>query len=163
MSSSKPGPDEFLRALAFALRYTRSGVRSTHDVRRHLKRRGVPEHLSARVVADARRRGLIDDQACARLWADHWARRGYAGAAIRQRLAAKGLEGRVIDDAARLVGAASDEDRARLVMEAVIRRSAGRPVRPRLARALASRGFDGELIEQLLAQAAGPMPSDAER
>jgi len=144
------------------IRYTGAGARSTRDVRTHLTRHGVGERLAARAVAEARVRGLVDDRACARLWANHWARQGYAWSAIRLKLAAKGLEGQAVDDAARDVGAASDDDRAQLIVERVTRAGTAGPMRGRLARALALRGFDAELIERILDQAAGPPPPDAQ-
>ena len=168
MSSSKQVDDE-ARALASVRRYLRTGVRSTQDVSTYLRRRGISAEATQQVVSEARARGWLDDRACARLWAEHWARQGYAWSAILEKLLAKGLERRVIDEAARDVGASTnDATRARAVAAATTRRirSTSRPIhqqRARLARALAVRGFDSDIIEQVLSESLGFTPSDAER
>ena len=163
MSSSRPG-DDSSRALAAAIRYTRAGVHASRDVLAYLTRRGVPPGTAARLVSACQHRGLVDDRACARLWADHWARRGYAQAAIRVKLSAKGLDERTIEQAIARTGAALDDDaRARAFVAERARRGSGRGARSRLARTLASRGFDPDLIAQVLDEPWGPTPSDAER
>jgi len=153
MSSSSPR-DEANAALAALSRYLRSGIRSTHEVQRYLRRRGVSPQAASRVVVAYQRRGLLDDGACARLWAEHWARRGYAWAAIRLKLSEKGLDGHAIEQAATRLGMASTDDaRARLVVAQRARSGDGRQQRVRLARTLASRGFDQDLIERILGDA----------
>ena len=151
MSSSKPAAKDALATST--LRYARVGVRSTRDVLTYLERRGASPNTAARILADCQALGLLDDRAAARLWADQWARRGYASAAIRLKLQAKGFDARVSDEAAARVGPASDDEaRARFVVTSVLRRQSSRPGRAqRLARVLASRGFDPELIERVLA------------
>ena len=139
-----------------ALRYARTGVRSTRDVLAYLERRGASPRIAARILTQCRTLGLIDDRAAARLWAGQWARRGYAASAIRLKLQAKGFETRVSDQAAARAGPASDDDetRARLLVSSSLRRhGAGLGRSQRLARVLASRGFEPELIERLLAEA----------
>ena len=133
---------------AFA-RHLRSGVRSSADALAYLRRHDVPLEHARLLLRDATRRGALDDRACARLWAEHWARQGYANAAIRARLDAKALPSSAIDDAiARLSQGEDDElSRARRLVSA--RRRRGRPP-ARLAQALAARGFEPELIERLL-------------
>lgn len=97
-------------------------------------------------------RGLVDDSAGVRLWADHWARRGYAWAAIRAKLEARGFTPQVIERTnTRLRCEAEDASRALAVVAA--RRGRGVHERQRLARALASRGFSEDLIEQVLEDA----------
>ena len=161
MSSSKPG-DEVARALAAVVRYTRPGVRSIQEVLMYLRRRGCSPETAARVIAQGRARGILDDRACARLCAEHWARAGYAWSAIRLKLSAKGLDEPTIEETATYVDAAfGDEARARLVVTSSLRRHMRQPAR--LARTLASRGFDPDLIERVLRESFGPIPSDAER
>jgi SOS response regulatory protein OraA/RecX len=133
--------------LTAALRYARAGVRSTQELRTFLSRRGASSSQIESVVAACRTRGLLDDQASARLWAEHWARRGYAWAAIRVKLFAKGFDEPIIATAA---GALATPE-------------GGLRQRAQLARALGARGFDAELIEQVLAEAVGSTPADAER
>ena len=137
-----------------ALRYARVGVRSTRDVLTYLERRGASPQTAARILADCRARGFLDDGTAARLWAEQWARRGYASSAIRVKLQAKGFEARISDEAADRVGTPqADEARARLLVASSLRRQAARQGRlARLARMLASRGFDSDLIERVLAR-----------
>ena len=157
MSSSKPH-DEPCVPTALS-RYVRSGVRSTQEVVTYLRRHGVPPTRAARVVKQYRAQGLLDDRASARLWAEHWARRGYATAAIRLKLAAKGFDERVIDDTIHQWHPPSDdEERAREVVAQRVRRTAVRPARARLARTLASRGFDSDVIERILNESPGSSP-----
>jgi len=92
--------------------------------------------------------GLLDDRACARLWAGHWARQGYAGATIRLKLAAKGLEGPVIAPLIESMTRASDDEaRARLV--AAQRSRIGRAG---LIRRLAARGYESDVIERVVSE-----------
>ena len=163
MSSSKL-EDNTQRALTAATRYVRAGVRSTREALTYLQRRGVPGDLARRTVAAFHARGVLDDRACARLWAEHWARAGYAWSAIRRRLADKGLDEHTIEHAAAQWGRASDDDaRARFVAAQHARRGVGPRQRTRVARALSSRGFESDLIERVLNESFGPTPSDAER
>jgi len=149
MSSSKPAVDALA---AGVLRYARVGVRSTHDVLAYLKRRGASSEIAARILADCRTLGLLDDRAAARLWAEQWARRGYASAAIRLKLQAKGFDAQASDEAVVRAGSASDDEtRARLIVTSYLQRQTVRPGRSqRLARVLAARGFNQELIERVL-------------
>ena len=150
--------------LAAAARYTRTGVRSVNEVRAYLEGRKVPSPIAGRVIEELTARGFLDDRACARLWGEHWARRGYAWAAIRSKLSTKGLDERTIDEAAQHLGRPSQDDaRARGVVAQRTHRSADRRERTRLARALASRGFDPDLIERVLSESFSSRPSDAER
>ena len=165
MSSSKREAKPTADVLSLAVRYTRARVRSVHEVSSYLQRRGVSRETATRVVTACQARGLVDDRACACLWADHWARRGYAWAAIRLKLSAKGLEDEAIDHAANgLEGASDDAARARLVAETYLSRRHVSPDRRArrlsrsmaphvaggLARTLAARGFDADLIERIL-------------
>ena len=140
-----------MRVLSTLPRYLRARVRSTSEVTDYLRRRGVPPQQASRAVAECRTRGFLDDRACARLWADHWARGGYAASAIRLKLAAKGLPGEVIGEVTRAYGAPADEEaRARLVAAAARRR--GSREAGRLARALVARGFEADLIERIVGE-----------
>jgi SOS response regulatory protein OraA/RecX len=103
------------------------------------------------LVATFQAQGLLDDRAAARLWAEHWARQHYADSAIRLKLLAKGFDEPLARNTiARLTCDADDEERARRLLAQHLRRSSSRSVPSRLARLLASRGFDSELIERVL-------------
>ena len=149
MSSSKPEADARLRAAI--PRYVRSGVRSTHEVLHYLRRRGLSARAAARWVSAYQAQGVLDDRAAARLWADHWARQGYAAAAIRRKLTDKDFSDAIIQHIAnRYCPPTDDEARARLLLAQRTRAGPQRATRSRLARTLTSRGFDTELIERLL-------------
>ena len=143
--TARPG-GECDRLLAVVTRYTQHRVRSTQDVLARLRRAGASTGTAAQVVAE--------------LWADHWARRDYAWSAIRLKLSEKGLDAQTIDKAVHTLGSASqDEARARHAVTDALRRSSARSTphqASRLARTLASRGFDSDLIERILNDTFGP-------
>ena len=182
MSSLKRGREPnreesaFSRSFHVARQYAQRGVRSIHDVRALLDRRGVPPETATRVVLECRARGMLDDAACARLWGEHWARRGYAWAAIRAKLFLKGLDEPSIRHAASMLGGATgDVARARLLAVQLARRSRRSPgssdaasrmpagrrgERARLARRLAARGFDSDVIERVVSERFDPIPAE---
>ena len=128
-----------------------------------LRRQGVPARAAARAVHTFKAQGLLDDRAAARLWAEQWARQGYAASAIRLKLSEKGFsDGLVAEIITRYHPPADDEARARHLMARRAHPRTSRAPRVRLARALASRGFDAELIERLLGGSFDdPRPPDA--
>lgn len=141
--------DPTTRARALATRYARARVRSAHEILAYLKRHRVSPHLCARILASCHAQGLVNDRACARLWAEEWARRGWSWNAIRGKLRAKGLAEEALEAAEeQLAGEAAETARAQQLIE----KCAGThpDQRTRIARRLASRGFDPDLIERLL-------------
>ena len=157
MSSSKreaePAPP------AAFTRYLRTGVRSAQEALTYLRRRGVPPPRAAALVSDQQAYGLVDDRAAARLWAGHWARHGFAAAVVRQKLADKRFDAHTITDAMHArCPPADDAARARLVAARYARLRVYRSP-SRLARVLALRGFDPDVIEHVLRESFG---SDAE-
>ena len=148
MSSSKRrrDPPDGVTALN---RYVRTGIRSRQQLRSYLRRSGVSSHQADQLIKTVEASGLVDDDAAAQLWAGHWARLGYAWAAIRLRLEARGFPAASIQRADQRLGcSATDESRARELV--IARRRRGASERARLERALASRGFGPDLIEQIL-------------
>src|SRR3989338_4192951 len=158
LSSGRTGASSSLRrsdapepALRRALQYAQRRVCSEQELLAYLARRGVAATAARRALRACRAHGLVDDRACARLWADEWARQGYAWSAIRERLSARGLPAEAISAAARTVGGPSgDAARAQRLVARVRKRRPGAPAR--LARQLAARGFDAELIERVLGE-----------
>ena len=132
---------------AAALRFCRAGIRSTRQLRDWLKRRGLEEREALAVVRICQERGLLDDTTAAKLWTEHWSRKGYSWSVIVTRLKAKGFERSRIAPLAEVYGGPADESRARQVVKGM------RPGRgsARCARKLAARGFDTEVIERVLA------------
>ena len=151
-------------------RYVRGGVHSTRELRAYLQRRGFTRSEAARLLERLKAAGAADDEAGARLWVEQWARAGYAWAAIHAKLSAKGFDERAIRRAAGRDAAADDRSRAFGVVAERLRRAVaegGRPrtdlarrQRARLARRLAARGFDADLIERVLDESLGRRPSD---
>lgn len=167
MSSSKPETDA-ARAAAALGRYLRRAVHSVQEAERFLRRRGVSGAGAKVVLGGVQARGWLDDRACARLWAEHWARQGYAWSAIEVKLSAKGLQDDAICACARRLGRSSDDEaRARRLAADYLQRHPPARGGPRaaagLARILASRGFDPELIERVLQDRLGCLSADAER
>ena len=147
MSSSKASkrlaePSEH----AAALRYAGAAPRSRRELTEFLARRGMPAAEQAAALAACEARGLVNDAAAARLWAQHWLDQGYAWAAVAERLRTKGFDDRTLhslDAQDRFAG--DDESRARRVAARLRGRSAAS-----VARALASRGFDPDVIERVV-------------
>ena len=157
MSSLKAGDPRTRVAIP---RYVRSGVRSTREVLRYLHRRGVPSNDATRLVRSYHRQGWLDDQIGVRLWAEQWARRGYAAAAIRVKLIDKGFDAHCIKETLnQFFPPTEDALRARAFLAHRARHAPGSASRTRLARLLAARGFEPDLIEQLLGES--PSSDDA--
>jgi SOS response regulatory protein OraA/RecX len=152
MSSSKRGHEASSSVRARLQRYAAAGVRSRQELLYYARRNGVRGHAAETLADECVSRGLAGDPAGARLWAGHWARRGYGSAAIRAKLEAKGFHAHAIDAALRAAPAGDEEARARILIAA--RRRAGRGGHAGLVRALGARGFDPDLIERLLDEAA---------
>jgi len=139
-------------------RYLRYGTRSVSELRAHLASRGVSEDAIADVVCACERAGALDDRVCAKLIAAARAAKGYASGSIREHLAGKGLARGVVESAVRSIQAeTTDEERARTVVRTRLSRRLEASVRLRLslARVLARRGFDEELIDRVLREALG--------
>jgi len=126
-------------------------------LRLYLQRHGVPAREIEQLVVEGTRQGFLDDAACAKLWATHLSDRGYACAAVRERLAAKGLSAGVIERVVRpLEIEQPDAARVREALRAQRSRAARQDARSRarLIRWLARRGYDTELIETALGDVA---------
>jgi SOS response regulatory protein OraA/RecX len=147
------------RAARLAQRYLRYGTRSAAELRAYLKTRHVPDRLIERLISECSQKGLVDDRACAKLWATTLADRGYAWVAIHQQLVAKGLNERLITEIITpLQRRADDEARARAAVQDRLRGvpQARHPAQAgRLAQLLSRRGFDSDLIVRVLAQTVG--------
>ena len=144
------------RALTVAKRYVRFGNRSTAELRAYLQERRVAERLIPAVIEEATRRGLLDDEACAKLCAGVLNQQGYAWAAVHEQLRAKGFTDEVVERILKPLQAdADDATRARALVRSHLRDPSPRR-RAWLARWLARRGFDPELIDEILAESCEP-------
>lgn len=146
------------RARSAVRRYLRFGTHSIAEVRAYLKARHVSDSTSNTLLAECAQQGLVDDRISATLWASRLCEQGYAWTAIRDRLRAKGFDEPLINDVLQpLQRNADDATRARTLARARSRRRP--PDGPHLARWLAHRGFDSDLIDRVLADTT-TRPSD---
>ncbi len=141
----------------------RYGTRSTAQLRAYLDARHLPSSLTEPLITQCTREGLLDDAVCAILWAKTLRDRGYALAAIREQLLAKGLSAGVIAPA--LASLRAEADDAQVASEIVHRQRRVRAIAPpsqpqRLARWLAHHGFDEDVITDVLS---GDTTDDTER
>ena len=154
MWSSKRVPDrETRRLLAAVTRYTRVRVRSTHEVRAYLQRHQASPPVLQHLLDILTAQGLLDDRAAARLWAEQWARRGYAAEAIRVKLSMRGFEDRTIAQVTTAMSSPAEEiGRAHHLVSQRSHRGQRGDQREagRVRRLLVSRGFDVDVIEQVL-------------
>jgi SOS response regulatory protein OraA/RecX len=130
------------RALDAAARALAARDASAAEVDERLRRRGVPPAARGEALAVLERGGLVDDARFAARRAALLAERGAGDAMIRDDLERRGLAGEHVEAA--LAALEPERERARrLVADG------------RSARWLASRGFDGDALESLVADEAG--------
>jgi len=132
-----------ITAAAGALRHR---DHSTSSLEQKLQRRGIAPGERGAAVETLTRAGLVDDGRFAANRARVLADRGYGDAAIRVDLEAHGLDGAPVAEA--IAALEPEFERAR---EHAARRGGGL----RAARWLASRGFDPEALEGLVAEDGG--------
>ena len=157
MPGRRSDAEGLARPRAALQRYLRGGARSCQEAAAYLRRFELTPGAAQRLLQECEALNLLDDCAAARLWAEQWSRRAYAWRAITAKLAARGFGDRALSSAEQHAGPDHDATRARAFAAAWRRRRHGRRGAPAaLARALAARGFDAELIERLATDAAGP-------
>lgn len=155
MSSSRSPAKGLRDALSVVRRYVRFGARSVNEVRVYLKRRGISEPLARQAIAESLREGALDDRVCAKLWAIRFSDDGFAWAAIRAKLRDKGFEEPLIHATVRPLQQDADDATRAATLVSHRYRGHRRPCAPhRVARWLASRGYDADLIEHILATTA---------
>jgi SOS response regulatory protein OraA/RecX len=138
--------------------FARRGVRTSVEARNFLDRAGVPLTQADQLITALKSEGLLDDAACAKLWADHWARAGWAAWAIREKIFQKGLGQPDIELALEALSLKEgDEARAREWVASRKHKTASRTAR---CRALAARGFEPELIRRVLGSRDEEAPSE---
>ena len=129
-------------AVEQALRALRHRDRSTAELDARLERRGVGEVEREQALETLERVGYVDDERFARTRAEQLAARGAGDALIRHDLEGRGLAAEHVDAA--LATLEPERDRA---AEIAARR--GRSLKT--ARYLASRGFDPDALEGIVA------------
>ena len=132
-------------AVEQALRALRYRDRSAAELDARLERRGVGEAEREQALETLERVGYVDDDRFARTRAEQLAARGSGDALIRHDLEGRGLAAEHVDAA--LAALEPERDRA---TEIAARR--GRSLKT--ARYLASRGFDPDALEGIVAPGA---------
>lgn len=129
-------------AVEQALRALRHRDRSAAELDARLERRGVGEAEREQALETLERVGYVDDERFARTRAEQLAARGSGDALIRHDLEGRGLAAEHVDAA--LATLEPERDRA---AEIAARR--GRSLKT--ARYLASRGFDPDALDRIVA------------
>ena len=130
-------------AVELALRALRHRDRSSAELAARLEQRGVEAAEREQALETLERIGYVDDERFARSRAEQLAARGSGDALIRHDLEGRGIAAEHVETA--LEALAPERERAERLAE-----QRGRSVKT--ARYLASRGFDAEALEGLVAQ-----------
>ena len=146
--------EEWSRARRLALRYLATKRRTSRELERMLRRKGVSsDHIKA-IVDEFWRFRYLDDRAFARDWVEERrTRKGYGAARIRKELEEKGVSEELIAEALKEV---DEEDEYRLAMEVAERRLSRMRSQPwpalerRLGRQLLNRGFSPTVVFEVL-------------
>ena len=133
-----------------AKRWLSARPRSRVDIARRLNRRGIPETIVEETLAEMERRGLLNDRAYARLWADgRTLSRPRSSRMVRSELIAQGVDGALateaveeIDDNANALTLARKRARHFQGEYAVYQR--------RTSAALMRRGFSHEIVRSAM-------------
>lgn len=139
------------------LRLLAGGPRTRAQLEGALRRKGVPEEVSERVLGRLSDVGLVDDQAFARAWVEsRHVGRGLAGRALAAELRRRGVADDTVKEAVAGLDAAQEEETAR---ELVAHRLAGtRGLDPakrmrRLVGMLARKGYAPGLAYRVVKEA----------
>jgi regulatory protein len=162
------GESDRRRARDLALLYLGVKGRTVHQMREHLARRGIPEATTEDVVADLCARGYLGDER----YAEDFVRERrqvhpQGGQLTRHQLARRGVDEETADEAIRTArqeeGLDEREEARRAARKWTARtgEEAGK-ARLRLARFLASRGFDEDVVRDVLAERLGEFEEPGE-
>lgn len=151
--SGPRGEEESARDLALRLL---ARPRTEQQLRLALARRGYGEEVRERVLARLRELGLVDDLAYARAYVGEVLSRRPAGAAVlAARLAQRGVSRDHIAQALAEVGAGEALEAARRAARAWLARHPGRADPNHLAAHLARRGFDWDVVREVVEETTG--------
>jgi regulatory protein len=147
------------RARQAALRLLKVRPRTELELRRRLKAAGNAEDTVARVIADLKAEGLVDDRIFARIWIEEKVCKGETGRVrIRRDLETKGVAGEVVAEELDRRLSSRDESRAAeaLAVKKIDRlRGASRREAVQKAYAyLVRRGFDSDVASEAARRAA---------
>lgn len=147
-------------ARALALRWLAARPLTSAELDRRLRARGVPPAVTAAVLRQLARQGLLDDAAVAEDYArTRLQRRPMAAALLQAELERRGVPRAVAQAAAaRAVAEAGGEEALARRALAARRAPGAAGEAARLARYLAGRGFAPELVVAVLREAGLPVP-----
>lgn len=145
-------------AMASALGLLRVRGRSRSEIARALQRRGYDETIVLQVLTRLGELGYLDDAELALARASAWMRARLGPESIRRRLEALGLDEAAVDRALSQAAEAQGFNPEAAAREVLVKRrldpaALGPRDRARAARLLASRGFDEDVIGNVLGRA----------
>jgi len=139
-----------------AVRFLSYRPRSVAELQRHLMQAGIPEATVDAAVERLRQQGYLNDAEFARFWVESRQRFKPRGErALRQELRQKGLDAATIATATSGLDAtalAYDAARSRAIRLAGLAQSDPMAFRQKLSSHLLRRGFDYEVIREVLAR-----------
>jgi regulatory protein len=151
---------ELKAARAVAFRFLGHSARSGAEIERRLERGGFDTEVTADVVAELRRDGYLDDDRFASDWIhDRADRKRYGKTRLASELTSRGVDRDIVKQA---IGEVSEEDEIRRAMEIAAAKAPANPLsiqnheemlkaEHRLAQMLQRRGFNWEIVKQVLA------------
>ena len=146
--------ETYQRCLNAAVRFLRYRPRSEFEVRERLRHHGYDSQIIEATIASLKEKGLVDDQAFARFWADN--RDAFSPRSqrlIKMELRRKGIDGDIIDQ---IVAPSDDIEgvyRAAWQKARSLPRTDYQSFRRRLGDYLRRRGFGYGVIEKAVQQA----------
>jgi regulatory protein len=153
-SDSEPADTGTSRqCLNAALRFLKYRPRSEHEVRERLKYRGYESQCIEVTIANLKEKGLIDDHAFSRFWADN--RDTFSPRSqrmIRIELRRKGIAGGIIDQIVAPADDMAGAYRAAVRKARILPRHDYQDFRRRLGSFLSRRGFDYGIVAKITAQ-----------
>ena len=143
--------DEFNRAKNFALNKISYSQKSTYEVRQKLKEKNFSEDVIEKIIAYLASYGFLDDEAYVKAYirdkdeVSNWAR-----GKIRFMLKRKHIDDKLIDDYIYLISDEREAEKASFFADKKIKNDFSYDNRTKVFRHLASKGFDIDIINQVL-------------
>ena len=143
--------DEFNRSKNFALNKISYSQKSTYEVRQKLKEKNFSEDVIEKIIAYLASYGFLDDEAYVKAYIrdkdeiSNWAR-----GKIRFMLKRKHIDDKLIDDYIYLISDEREAEKASFFADKKIKNDFSYENRTKVFRHLASKGFDIDIINQVL-------------
>lgn len=155
--------DVLEKAYERALRFLSYRPRSTAEVRRNLRDKGIPSPVIEAVVERLTRAGLLDDAAFARYWVEQREEfRPRGGAALRHELLQKGVDREIIEEALQNLDEAHNAYHAAKKRASRYRHLDQATFYRRMAGYLQRRGFPYEVVKEITERVWRESHADAE-